>query len=280
MVDTSLNIFEKTLSVRKLEAAPIEWASARNSLGYALVAIEQSDSDIAALKQSIDAIKNELQGCNPEDSLEKWITLQTRYSAALHALGQRDADDTVSLLNEAMEAYKSILPFIKRQESPLQWALLLDNIARVFQDLGEYSKGTRTLERSISAYNNALTQRTSDDAPLEWAMSHNNAAVAMQILSEIKQDVDILKESVVSYGNANQKLTQEEHPLAWVITTCNLGSARIILAEQVKDIEIAKQAVDNFTDVVDYFHDVTNSQYFEYAKQYLDAAQAVLQEIG
>lgn len=280
MANRSLTVFEKELSELNHRPAPLEWASPRNNLGYALVASSHEKSYIDILKQSIDDIEDDLQGCNPEEKPEEWIALQTDYAAALHALGQRKTEATVSILNEAMEAYKRLLPTMKRQESPLEWALLLHNIGRVSQDLGEYSQGSRTLERSISAYNNALTQRTSNVVPLQWALSQNNAAVSMQILGEIQQDTELLNESILSYSNAHQKLTQEKHPMGWVITTANLGGARTIQAEKIKDIEIARQAVNNYTEIVEFFHDVSNAQYLDLAEQFRDKAQAVLQKIG
>lgn len=280
MSNRSLTVFEKQLSDQKYKLAPLEWASARNNLGYALVSLGQEESDNDTLKQSIIETETALEGCNPVDSLEEWITLQTDLAAALHALGQRKTDETVSLLNKAMEAYKKILPAIKRQEAPLEWALILHNIAMVSQDLGEHSEGPRTLERSVSAYSNALTQRTFDVAPLEWALTQNNAAVSMQIIGQIKQDINILKESIVSYDNAQQMLTLEEHSMAWVITTGNLGCVQTVLAEQTKDSEIARQAVNNLTDIVAFFSDATNSQHLELAEQYRDKAQTVLDKVG
>jgi len=280
MANRSLTIFEKELSELSQKIAPLEWASARKNLGYALVTLGQEKSDIDILKRSIEDIEDELQGCNPEETLEEWVALQADYAAALNALGQLDTGATISILNEAMEAYKSILPVLKRQEAPLEWALLLHNIGRVSQDLGEYSKGSRTLERSISAYNNALTQRTSNVVPLEWAITQNNIAVSLQILGEIQQDADILKESVASYSNAYKKVVQEKHPMAWVITTSNLGRARTILAEQINDIEIARQAVNNFTEIVEFFREAENSRYLELAEQSLEKAQAVIKKIA
>lgn len=279
MANRSLTVFETELSELKQKAAPLEWASARTNLGYSLVVLGQEKADIDILKRTIEDIEDALQGCNPEESLQEWVALQNDYATSLHALGQLDTGATVSILNEAMEAYKSLLPLLKRQENPLKWALVLHNIAMVFQDLGAHSKGSRTLERSISAFNNALTERTSDIAPLEWAVTQNNAAVSMQILGEIQQDADILKESILSYSNALTKLTQEKNPLAWVISTGNLSSVCTILAEQIKDIDIARQAVNNFTDIVEFFRDASDARHIELAEQYRDKAQAVLLKI-
>lgn len=280
MANRSLIRFEKELSELKHRPAPLEWASPKNNLGHVLVALGHEQSDIGILKQSIDDTKEALQECNREENLEEWVTLQKNYAAALHAVGQRDTEETVSFLNEAMEAYKSLLPIIKRQEAPLEWALVLHNIADVSQDLGAHSEGPRTLERSISAYSNALTVRTSNAAPMEWALSQNNAAASMQTLGEIKHDTDILKESVLSYDLAQKKLIQAKNPLAWIIIIGNLGSVRTTLAEQVEDVEIARQAVDNYTDIVEFLQDATNTQHLDIAEKYREKAQAVLQKVG
>lgn len=280
MANRSLIRFEKELSELKHKPAPLEWASPKNNLGHVLVALGQEQSDTAILKQSIKETKDALEGCNQEENIEEWVGLQNNYAAALHALGQRDTEETVSMLNQAMEAYKSLLPIVKRQEAPLEWALVLHNIAGVSQDLGAHSEGPRTLERSISAYSNALTVRTSNAVPLEWAKSQNNAAVSMQTLGEIKHDTDILNEAIQSYDLAQKKLTQAKNPLAWLITLSNLGFVRTTLAEQVNDVEIARQAVDNYSDIVDFLQDASNSQHLEIAEKYREKAQAVLQKIS
>ena len=280
MASRSLIRFEKELLELKHRPAPLEWASPKNNLGHVLVGLSQEQSDIAILQQSIQEFEGALEGCNQENNLEEWVAHQNNYAAALHALGQRDTETTVSTLNQAMEAYKSLLPVVKRQEAPLEWALILHNIAGVSQDLGAHSEGSRTLERSISAYSNALTVRTSNAAPLEWALSQNNAAASMQTLGEIKHDTDILNESIQSYDLAQKKLTQANNPLAWLITLSNLGFVRTTLAEQVNDVEIARQAVDNYSDIVDFLQEATNSQHLEIAEKYREKAQAVLQKVG
>jgi len=280
MANKALAVFENELSRLNEKLAPLEWASPRNNLGYGLIVLGQKESDVTLLKKSITEMEDALEASDPKEALDDWIALQLTYAAALHALGQRNTGDTVSLLNKSMEAYKKILPVLKRQEAPLEWALMMHNIAMVFQDLGEYSEGSRTLERSITAYNNALTQRSATVVPLQWALSQNNAAVSLQLLGEIQQDADILNDAVVSYGHACHKVTQSKHPVAWVITTGNLGSVRSILAEKTNDAEMARQAVNNLNEIVDFLGEATNSKYLELAERYRDKAQAILEKIN
>lgn len=280
MTNTALNIFESELAALKNQTTPFVWSSAKNNLGHAFLTLTLDQLSHDSLRQLSKEIKDRLEDCNRDDSLEQWIALQTDLAAVHHTLGQRDPVDTVSNFNRAMDAYKSLLPVVTRQESPFEWALLLHNIAGVFQGLGEHSEGARSLERSVSAYDNALLVRTSSKAPMEWALTQNNVAVSMQLLGVIKQDADILKEAINAYDNANQMLTASEQPMAWLINTGNLGTARLILAEETKDIEIARQAVNNFSDIVEFLQNASNSQHLEFATQYQDKAQAVLVALG
>jgi len=280
MPNETLKIFETELAELSQKTTPFAWASTKNNLGHAFVALSLDQSNYDGLKQSVKEIEDKLEDCNMKDSREEWLALQTELSATLHTLGQREPVNKVSNFNSAMEAYKALLPAITRQESPLEWATMLHNIAGVFQGLGEHSDGARSLERSISAYNNALMVRTPDDHPMEWALTQNNAAVSMQLLGMIKQDGDILNEAIKSYANAQQKLKQADMPLAWFITTSNLGTAQLILAEETKDIDIARQAVNNFNDIVEFLHDASNSQHLEFATQFQEKALAVLAQLG
>jgi len=125
MANKALVTFENEFSGLNEKLAPLEWASPRNNLGYALVALGQKESGVSLLKKSIAEMEDVLETSNPKDALDDWISLQLTYASALHALGQRNTGDTVSLLNKSMEAYKKILPVLKRQEAPLEWALMM-----------------------------------------------------------------------------------------------------------------------------------------------------------
>ena len=274
-----LEIFEKELSELNHKLAPLEWASARNNLGHAFVSLEFKESDNARLKKSIAEMEEVLVILEPNSKHDDWINIQMGYAAALHALGQRDIAGAVSLYNQSIEAYKKILPLLKRQEAPLEWALIMHNIAMVFQDLGEHSEGSRTLERSVTAYNNALTQRSAKVVPLQWALSQNNAAVALQLLGEIQQDTEILKGAITSYENACQIVTQADYPVAWVITKGNLGSLLSTLAEKTKDAGMAQQAVSNLSEIADFFAGSSNMAYQKLVKDALDSAQTGLEKI-
>ena len=276
MENKALITFEKELAGLSQTLAPLPWAYAKNNLGYVLVALGQKESDLALFEKSIAEMEGVLETSDPKEDLEGWISLQMTYAAALHAFGQRGTEETVSLLNKSMEAYKKILPVLKRQEAPLEWALIMHNIAMVFQDLGEHSEGSRTLERSITAYNNALTQRSANVVPLQWALSQNNAAVSLQVLGQLQNDENILKDALVSYGNACHKLTPSKHPVAWVVVTGNLGSVRAVLAEKIQDTEMAGQAVNNFTEVANFLAEAENSAYLKVVEQFSAKAEAVL----
>ena len=256
MENKALITFEKELAGLSQTLAPLPWAYAKNNLGYVLVVLGQKESDLALFEKSIAEMEGVLETSDPKEDLEGWISLQMTYAAALHAFGQRGTEETVSLLNKSMEAYKKILPVLKRQEAPLEWALMMHNIAMVFQDLGEHSEGSRTLERSITAYNNALTQRSANVVPLQWALSQNNAAVSLQVLGQLQNDENILKDALVSYGN--------------------LGSVRTILAEKIQDAEMAGQAVKNFTEVANFLAEAKNSAYLKVVEQFSAKAEAVL----
>ncbi|MEE9445009.1 MAG: hypothetical protein V3V19_05035 [Cocleimonas sp.] len=279
MANQSFIDFKKDISERNIQATPFAWASIKGTLGHALVSVKQEASAVETLKQAITDKEAILDDCDPVKTPQDWVEKQLELAAAFHALAQREEQETVVNLNKAMEAYKKLLPLITMQDNPQQWALLLHNIANVFQGLGEHSDGARSLERSVSAYANALTQRTAKAAPIEWALTQNNVAVSMQLLAELKQDLKILKESVQTYDNAQQGLTSSEQPVAWVVTTSNLGYAQIILSEQTKDIRIARQAVDNFNDLTLFFHDAPSSHYLELIKKLQDKARLVVDEL-
>ena len=87
MANKALEVFEKELSGLNEKLAPLEWASPRNNLGYALITVGQTEPGVAHLKKSIAEMEDALEVANPKEALDDWIALQLTYAAALHALG-------------------------------------------------------------------------------------------------------------------------------------------------------------------------------------------------
>ena len=278
MTNNTVTIFETQLSELKQTPSPLVWSSPRGNLGYALLDLQQSNID--NLKKAIMGYEDALNNCNQEEAPHDWGTIQHNLANALHALGQQEKKDATSILNDSMEAYKNVLMVWKRQELPLAWASILNNIGMIFQRQGEQSNGSHTLMKSISAFNNALTQRTAEHRPQEWAITQNNVGASLQILSEIKEDKEVLEESLTAYKNALQKIKPEQDPLGWVTVMSNLYSLQRVIAKRTKEIDMAKKSVVNSERVVEFLADTTNAEYLKLAQKQKEESLELLEQLS
>ncbi len=278
MINNVITNFETKLFESKQYPMPTVWSSPQGNLVYALLELQPPNID--HIKKSIIAYEDALSNSNREEAPHDWGTIQHNLANALHALGQQEKNDATFILNEAMEAYRNVLLVWKRQELPLAWASIMNNIGMIFQLQGELSSGAHTLMKSVSAFNNALTQRTAEHRPQDWAITQNNIGASLQILAEIKQDREVLEESIMAYENSLTKIVPEQRPLGWVTVMSNLSAAQRIMAKQTKDIDAAEKAVVNSNQVIDFLADVTKAEYLALCKKEKEKSQELLENLA
>lgn len=134
---------------------------------------------------------------------------QHRYSAAV--------------LENARETLEAALNNTSREEAPLEWAALHNNLGNLLAALGQQTRVSELYEKAIESFNHALEVLTQEEAPADWAATQYNLGTAAQALGSLLGDSKTLKSAVDAYTNALLVWTREEDPEEWAATMHQLG---------------------------------------------------------
>ncbi|MBD2600244.1 MULTISPECIES: tetratricopeptide repeat protein [Microcystis] len=159
--------------------------------------------------------------------------------------------DRATNLELSITAHNLSLKIYTRENSPVDWAGTLNNLALAYSDR---IRGDRAdnLEKAIELYGQALEIYTRKNFPVDWAMTLNNLASAYS--DRIRGDrADNLEKAIELYGQALEIYTRKNFPVDWAGTLNNLASAysdRILgdRSENLeKAIELYGQALEVYT---------------------------------
>ncbi|MEM9523201.1 MAG: hypothetical protein AAF982_04280, partial [Pseudomonadota bacterium] len=109
------------------DRVPLDWATAQNNLGNALLVLSERESGTARLEQAIDAYRSALQEWTRDRVPLNWATAQSNLGNALKTLGERERG--TARLEQAVDAYRSALRERTRDRVPLDWARSNSNLA-------------------------------------------------------------------------------------------------------------------------------------------------------
>jgi CHAT domain-containing protein/tetratricopeptide (TPR) repeat protein len=125
-------------------------------------------------------------------------------------------------LELAIAAYQEALSIITQQESPEQWATILNNLANTYKNR---IRGDRAenIEQAIAIYQKALTVRTNVDSPIAWAQTMSNLANAYtdRIQGDKSENIE---NAISAYQQALTVTTQVLMPIEWAQIMNNLAN--------------------------------------------------------
>lgn len=169
------------------------------------------------------------------DLIEKWDErLRWNYknlqAEALNALGAAKGDRKA--LDGALAAYDEVLNFIPRDERGLDWAITRNNMATVYQTIGQREIDTANMQKAVDIYREsyAIFEREKD-ATNAAAARHNLGNVLLTI-GERKSDIATLEQSAAELRAALAMRDRAKTPLDWASTQNNLGLALNLIAER------------------------------------------------
>ena len=84
----------------------------------------------------------------------------------------------------------------------------------------------------------------------------------------------------LTYENTLLEATRERTPMGWAMTLGNLAAARMFLAEMTKNESVALMALNDFDEIVEFFREVSHSQYMELAEEQRKKAQVLVTALG
>jgi uncharacterized caspase-like protein len=169
------------------------------------------------------------------DLIEKWDErLRWNYknlqAESLSALGGAKGD--TKALQGALSAYEEVLDFIPRNDRGRDWAVTRNNMATVYQAIGQRELDTGNMEKAADILRDSLVifERTKD---LENASNaRHNLGNVLLTLGERKSSISLLEQAAAEMRKALAMRDRKKFPMDWASTQNNLGLALNLIAER------------------------------------------------
>lgn len=173
------------------------------------------------------------------DDRLRW-NYKNQEAEALMAAG--DAAGDRALLEKSLEAYRTVLDFIPRDEENRDWAITRNNMAVVYQTLGEMETETASLDKALEMFGDslALFEREKDD--VNWAAAQTNIGNVLLVLGQRESDPKRLRAAVEAFRTALVRRDRARVPLDWASSQNNIGIALFTLAERTGDVATLEEA--------------------------------------
>jgi uncharacterized caspase-like protein len=152
---------------------------------------------------------------------------------ALRAHGEATGD--LAALEASVAAYETILDMIPRGDDGRDGAITSNNLAVVYQSIGEREEKPDNLEKAAQIFRETLAvfEREKDEANAAAAL--NNIGNVLLKLGQRDARSDRLVEAVASFRAALDKRPREKDALEWAGTQNNIGITLYTLAERDGD---------------------------------------------
>ena len=146
-------------------------------------------------------------------------------------------------LTRAINAYRRLSEIWTREQFPLKWAGVQNNIGNIFQTLGEQEKGPDSLALAVACFGMALEVWTQGQSPFEWATAQNNLGNSLARLGERENGNYRLRQAAASLEASLEVNSRERVPVQWAITTGNLGNVLLELGKREQSADLIKKAI-------------------------------------
>ena len=206
--------------------------------------------DETSINRAVDSLRSVAVGLSP--SSPYWAHVQDNLGNALAALGSTDeaivafdaalggrqtASDRARSLNNlgtahadrrrydrACRCYREALPLLSRDESPLLWGMIQNNLATALLQAALAGKRPERevgkLQASVAAFRSALEMRQRERTPFDWAITTVNMAgallslgthlVASTVASRRQPGLGHVREAIGLYRDALDQLADAD----------------------------------------------------------------------
>jgi tetratricopeptide (TPR) repeat protein len=194
----------------------------------------------------------------PQHAIERGA-IHTHRGKALLNLSMWDTG-TVRL-QQALEKTQKALEIYDRDEHPLQWAQLQDNLGliwfRLGERAGEASEGERLFGEAETAFGAALQIYTIDEHRVDCARTQNHLGNVLLKLGELERHSDRgiqqNMSAVEAHGRALEAYRKEDEPASWAVTIMNRGLARMRVGQDTDREDYLSDAVTDLRSSLEFY---------------------------
>jgi tetratricopeptide (TPR) repeat protein len=165
----------------------------------------------------------------------------------LQTTGQRIGD--LPALERATTAFEEALRVYRREEFPLDWAMIQHNIGNTLHLMGGLSADAARHGEAVAAFRLALLEHRRERVPMQWANSMASMGAALQSLFT----PDNLRASIEARRAALEVLSIDNAPLEWASAMNGIGTCLINLSTLEGDVSRLAEAAAAFEEAKKVF---------------------------
>ncbi len=184
----AITAYQESLAVLNNTSRPEEWAMTQNNLAIAFAnQAEEVDGKLRVelIDKAINAFQSTLPIHTKNEHPVSWARTKNNLgnSFSYHSKQAAETKEVIKLLQQAIMAYKEALTIFTKVDYPVNWAMILHNLANTLFEQAKHVKsraGKGLLEQAMVAFQEALTVRTKVDQPMKWAMTQECLGLAFE----------------------------------------------------------------------------------------------------
>ena len=191
--------------------------------GHAYAVMGNHDPDGEWYKNAIELYQMALEiPVAYESSAE---TAQVRRHIAVIQLAMAEKSESVTDMEVAIGALRSILDTLTRGSQPQEWANTQNRLGLMLYKLDLKTGKTEPLKEAIQAFQAALQIYTRYEFPQKWADIMHNLAQALEVYGDQLKNPDVLDRAIDTCRLSLEARSREFTPLTWAATMNTLGAA-------------------------------------------------------
>lgn len=142
-----------------------------------------------------------------------------------------DQTGNTAELDQAIDAYETLLTDRLRHAAPNDWAMIQNMLGAALWIRGKAAREIALLERAERAYRRALDVYSAGKTPREWGFAHNGLGLVFESLASLDSRRERLAAAVEAYRTAVDSFRPTDAPAEWAMVQNNLGNALVSLGE-------------------------------------------------
>lgn len=130
-----------------------------------------------------------------------------------------------NILESARDVLEQSLTNESRDQEPLAWAEIQNNIGNVLAASAQQMQDEALYEKAIQSFSSALEVLDQETSAMQWAATQYNLGTASQALGRQLGDAKLLKQATDAYTDALLVWTKDKMPMEWGATMHRLGAS-------------------------------------------------------
>lgn len=237
-------------------------------IGRAQLTLGETEGTISTLQEAAENCDLASQAFFDLQNWLEWAKAKANHAAALAAIWLQT--NNAEALGRAEVAYGQSLSVLTEDQTPMEWARTIVNLAWLYKYKGQLARDPEILGCAIRLFEDAATVFGQQNACLELADAKYKMGTVLRTLGSMIQSAEYLKAAVDVYGEALEIQMEERFPRDRATTRDSRGVALRCLGVLTQDGAIIRKAIIEHTAALRWF--TANRSYMHTAGAHFNLA--------